>query len=161
MDNKDDWTKDFEGAIQGLGGSPLAVRAAQAFQALAPEVPDALVDKAKAIMPVKERSRLTVSVGGLGQAWAGARGGSGASHVVVEVGTSTLRLSFEETEQGYLVQGRIGSGPWFLDTHEGPVAIEPGTMFEQTVPTGEPMRFWNADEEFEVPPLGTMRPEGA
>lgn len=161
MDNKDDWTKDFEGAIQGLGGSPLAVRAARAFRALTPNVPDALVDQAEAIMPVKERIRLTATFGGLGQSWAGARGGGGASHVVIEAGASTLRLSFEETEKGYLVQGRIGSGLWFLDTAEGPVVIEPGTMFEQTVPPDEPMRFWNADEEFEVPPLGTMRPEGA
>ena len=160
IDGTEDWTQEFERAISGAAASPEAERLARGFRALAPSVPDELVDLAKAIMPAKERTQLRVSLSSLGQAWAGARG-SDTGHLLIDVGDSTLRLSYEDTEDGFLVQGRIGTGPWFLDTADGPIEIEPGTTFEQVVDPSQPMRFWNSTDEFEVPPLGTMRPEGA
>lgn len=161
MDRKEAWAKEMDDAMQGLAAPQAAVRLAQAFRAMGQDVPQEWVEQAKAIMPAKERRRLTVSFANMGQAWAGARGPSGSGDVVMEVGESTIRLSFEEVEAGYLVQGRIGSGPWFLDTADGPVEIQAGTRFEQVVPSGEAMRFWNSTDEFEVPALGTMHPEGA
>lgn len=160
MERQDDWAQDVESALRGGASSPMAARLARGFRAMPGPVPSELADLAKALMPAKERKKLSIRSFALGESWAGARGG-GSGHVVVEAPGSTLRLSFEETEDGFLVQGRIGAGHWFLDTQDGPVEIEPGKMFEQTVPTNAPLRFWNAEDEFEVPPLGTIGTEGA